>query len=200
VARGAFDAAATSFLRTVEVVPEGTWEEPGLGEWTRRELVGHALRAFMTIEQYLDPTRELDEPMDAVEYFRRGLSGDGVHEAIAERGRAMGRALGDDPIATVRETVARVVPLVDGSPDDVICLTSAGPMRLIDYLPTRVVELVVHTLDLTDSLGLPPDLDPHAAQLVVDILAGLADRGGQADVIRALSGRSPLPHGFTVLG
>ena len=38
-------------------------------------------------------------------------------------------------------------------------------MRLIDYLPTRVVELTVHSLDLTDAIGRPATVRSTAVEL-----------------------------------
>jgi hypothetical protein len=37
------------------------WDEPGLGVWTVRDLVGHTSRSLLTVEAYLD------KPADAVE-------------------------------------------------------------------------------------------------------------------------------------
>ena len=44
--RAAFPDAAEVFLATVSGVQPDQWEQPGLGEWTVRELTGHALRSF----------------------------------------------------------------------------------------------------------------------------------------------------------
>ena len=41
--RAAFPDAAEVFLATVSAVQPGQWDQPGLGEWTVRELTGHAL-------------------------------------------------------------------------------------------------------------------------------------------------------------
>ena len=32
---------------------DGRWDEPGLGEWSVRDLVGHTSRSFLTVESYL---------------------------------------------------------------------------------------------------------------------------------------------------
>ena len=49
--RRAFDDAADWYLATVALVGD-RWQQPGLGEWTVRDLVGHASRSFLTIETY----------------------------------------------------------------------------------------------------------------------------------------------------
>jgi hypothetical protein len=46
-------------------------------------------------------------------------------------------------------------------------------MRLGDYLATRVVELVVHHLDVRAALDLPPAPTPAAGRLTMEVLEGL---------------------------
>lgn len=60
--RDAFGAAARWFAETVHELdrPPAPWEAPALGEWSRRDLVGHTSRALLTVEQYLRP-----EPSDS---------------------------------------------------------------------------------------------------------------------------------------
>lgn len=59
------------------------------------------------------------------------------------------------------EIAARVLPLLDDTDGTELVTTVAGGMRLADYLPTRVFELVVHTLDLAAALGLRAEPNPH---------------------------------------
>ncbi|MEU2761956.1 sterol carrier family protein [Streptomyces sp. NPDC007094] len=63
--------------------------------------------------------------------------------------------------------------------------TRVGSMRLADYLVTRTVELVVHTDDLNDALGLEIPYDRQALAACTRLLADtLADRapGGSVEV------------------
>ena len=71
-------------------------------------------------------------------------------------------------------------------------------MRLADYLPTRVVELGIHTLDLQGATVQPLTLP----RLGHRRHPGRAGRSGRrTDVLLlALTGRRPLPAGFNVLG
>jgi hypothetical protein len=70
-------------------------------------------------------------------------------------------------------------------------------MLLIDYLPTRIVELTVHTLDITDALDYPPTVRGDAVALTTEIMAKVAD---PLVLIRSLGGRALLPDGFNVFG
>jgi uncharacterized protein (TIGR03083 family) len=198
-----FRDAARAFVDVVAAVRPDDWTKPGLGVWTVRELAGHTSRALVTVETYLDPATTVDETglADAVDYFRaaRGLAD---ADAIAERGRQAGAALGDDPHATVSGLAVRVLALVDASPDDALITSPMGTRTtLIRYLPTRIFELVVHTLDLATAtaIAVPAELAvPLRASL--HLAADIADvRGQTAGILLALTGRRSLPEGFSVL-
>jgi hypothetical protein len=73
-------------------------------------------------------------------------------------------------------------------------------MRLDEFVATRVVETVVHGMDLTDALGRPPlampKATPIAAEILDEVLARVAVPGRPADLvdddlafIRAAAGR-----------
>src|SRR5919202_1654122 len=150
-----FRDAADAFVEVLAAVRDEDWAKPGLGVWTVRDLAGHTSRALLTVENYLAPDRAGEEPTvtDAVAYFRAGASGLVDADAIAERGRQAGAALGDDPHAAVGALAERVLTLVDSSPDDALITNPMSTMTLIGYLPTRTFELAVHTLDLADAVG-----------------------------------------------
>lgn len=198
-AREAFAEAARWFVATTAQV-ESRWGSPGLGEWTVRDLVGHTSRALLTVERYRD---DVPGPVDipsAVEYFRRMLASAGDPVAVAERGREAGSALGEWPEQAVADIADRVLALLARTPADATAATPAGRMRVVDYLPTRTFELTVHTCDLAVALGLPANV-PEAAAVASTALAGeLASGSGQAAaLLLAVTGRRPLPEGFTVL-
>ena len=61
-------------------------------------------------------------------------------------------------------------------------------------------ELVVHTLDLATAIGAPMELPTEAARVSFQLAGDLALRTGKgATVLRALTGRDPLPVGFSIL-
>jgi hypothetical protein len=73
-------------------------------------------------------------------------------------------------------------------------------MPFADYLATRVVEVTVHTADLCAALGRAADVPEPAGCVTLRVLADLLAATGAgtvtASVIRALTGRGPLPAGF----
>lgn len=205
--RDAFRAAAEAFSITVGAIPANAWDGPGLGEWTVRDLTGHTARALLTVETYLDVADpgpvELHHP---VEYYEVVGTTYADPAAIVERGRTAGRALGPDPAATVAEAAARVTARIEATPDDAPVATPAGVMRLVDYLPSRVLELTVHRRDITAALGiiasedLGATVERPAVQLAALLAAGVAiELPAALDLLLALTGRRPLPPTVTVV-
>ncbi|MFV2199025.1 maleylpyruvate isomerase N-terminal domain-containing protein [Nocardiopsis sp. LOL_012] len=174
----------------------GRWEEPALGAWSVRDLVGHTGRALSTVESYLGASGPV-EVASAADYFRIALESD--PEVVAERGRAAGAALGSDPAAGARELAGRVPGVVEAAGEGALVATPFGVMELAEYLPTRTFELVVHTGDVCAALGERADPPEGAARSVLALAGVLAgDRLGV--VLGALTGRAALPAGFSVLG
>lgn len=193
-----FEEAARAFVAITRRVPSGGWDGPGLGEWDLRALVGHTSRALVTVETYLARPAATVAVESPAGYFRRASAADSA--AVAERGRQAGASLGPDPATSVQALVDRVLPLVAAAGDPVV-ETIAGGMRLSDYLPTRTFELVVHGLDICAALGVDPyDHSPELLGHVLDVAGRVAvARGDGPALLRALTGRAPLPDGFCVV-
>jgi uncharacterized protein (TIGR03083 family) len=194
----AFSEGAKWYVGMTALVGD-RWEQPGLGEWDVRALVGHTSRSLLTVETYLDRPAGTVEVSSSADYYRatRAIS---AGPAVAERGREAGAALGADPAAAVTEIAARVLPLLEGKDGSELVTTIAGGMRLRDYLPTRTFELAVHTSDLATALGIPPDVPPTAGAEALGIIAELAAADGLAGpLLLAATGRPGLPEGFSVL-
>jgi uncharacterized protein (TIGR03083 family) len=178
------------------------WDAPGLGVWDVRALVGHTLRAFITVEQYLattPPDTEVTLP-SAAAYYRAALGAGGDHGAVAQRGRDAGRALGDQPARAVAEVVGRVGALISTADPMTVVALPWGAMRLGEYVRTRLTEVVVHTSDLAAALGVAPPATAEELAAVTAIAIELAIAAGHGDgVLRALTGRGALPAGFSVV-
>jgi len=206
--RNAYRDAAGWFAETTAAITD-QWERVALGEWTVRDLVGHTSRSLLTVESYLAAGREVTgdparppavDIANAVDYYGVIGAGAGDPAAVAERGRAAGRALGAEPAASVAGIVGRVLAEVDDASGDEFVLTPFGGMLLADYLPTRVFELAVHGCDLAVSLGVPPTVPESAVSIAVHLLGDLAVRGGTGpELLLAGTGRGPLPARFSVL-
>jgi uncharacterized protein (TIGR03083 family) len=198
--REAYEMAARLFVQTVEQIGPTQWEQPGLGEWTVRDLVGHTSRALLTVEQYLTQPAAQREVMRPVDYYLRAQAGLADPASVAARGREAGAALGSDPIAAVRDIAARVLAQVQTASDEALVSTPVGGMRLIDYLPSRIFELAVHTLDLAAALPVTVTLPETVAAVTLHLLADMALQPEKAAaLLLAATGRCALPAGFSVL-
>lgn len=195
-----FSTAAAGFLRVVEGVTPERLGRPGLGDWDVRSLLGHATRAFRTIESYLGAQASEVTLRGPEDYFVATRAGLADPAAVTERGRAAGAALGENPTAAVREIAVRVLELVAGTPDEAVASTPVGGIRLADYLPTRAFELTVHGMDLAVATGQPvPDQLTESAVPAIALAARIATPLQRAALLFAATGRRPLPDGFTIL-
>ena len=155
-------------------------------------------RAFTTVESYLTDERLPVQVSSAAEYYV--IAGRTNPADVAERGRQAGVALGEDPARTVAGHASRVLELVRSRPFDVRLTTAAGTMTLVEYLPTRTFELVVHTCDLAAALGRVPDVPAAAARSATMLAAALAvEKNSAGTLLLAVTGRRSLPAGFTLL-
>jgi uncharacterized protein (TIGR03083 family) len=196
--RGAFADASLWFVSNIGLV--GTrWEEPALGEWDVRALVGHTSRALLTVEAYLARPADVIELTSAAQYYQaaRPLA---ASPAVAERGRQAGTALGEDPAAEVARVADRVMALLAARDGSELVTTAVGGMRLRDYLPTRTFELTVHTADLAVALETRLDVPPAAAAETLGIIADLAIGDHAAGpLLLAATGRTRLPPGYSLM-
>ncbi|MEX2598745.1 MAG: maleylpyruvate isomerase N-terminal domain-containing protein, partial [Dehalococcoidia bacterium] len=189
------------FQETVLRVRPEQWDQPGLGVWDIRDLVGHTHRALLTAEEYAAAPAQTVEVHTPADYYHRALAAPDIDERVAERGREAGAGLGADPAITVQATVARAVPAVNSIPTNAIIAVPVGAMRLTDYLVTRVLELMVHSFDIANATGqnARPPRDALAATL--HLLADLAvDSGHGAELALLATGRGTVADRFSVLG
>ena len=195
-----FVSAARAFSGLVDGLPPDGWDGPGLGQWDLRALTGHTGRALVTVSTYLRrPAAPLALTSPEAYYTATAAAANSDPGAVAERGRMAGAALGDDPAAAVRSLVVAAVADVNRA-DDPVIETIAGGMRLSDYLPTRVFELAVHSLDIAAATGAvyaPPDDVLRQALALAGRIAIV--RGDGAVALRALTGRHGLPGDFSVV-
>ncbi len=193
-----FREASDWFLSVLRQIEPGQWSAPGLGEWTVLELAAHASRAYTTVAEYLVPRGDIDVE-SAADYFRRAMPDAEVNQAIADRGRREAEGIAADPVSAIEQRAETTFELIEQAPVGAVCASRGGTIALGDYLATRVVELSVHTLDLADAVGLdgaePP---PAPARVAVSVLGALASQPSPSVLLRALTGRVPLPRGFSV--
>lgn len=192
--------AALELRELVDRVPPELLDGPGLGEWSLRELIGHASRAMSTVIDYL----ALPEPAEATvhtasEYLEVVLRRQGDDEAIALRGKAAAQRLGDDLPAALARLAAQLIATLDAveAADSAGRLLAIGEgtgvaMPLGEYLRTRVFELTVHGVDIADAAGL--EWTPPTAHLIDALHLAAVNASARlhgVEALRLLTGRRP---------
>lgn len=188
----AFRYASHWWRSLVGAVDEARWDGPALGDWSARELVAHTNRAYKTILDYV--AGDVKDPTwipTASEYFRVVLAEQTPHVHIAERARReVAEYAGRDPVVVTEELAAKTVKLIDTAPGDTVMHLFVGEMALSQYLATRVVELVVHGLDLAVAIDLPTEPPVESSNVALATLLGLARPSDLSSVLRLLTGRA----------
>lgn len=199
-------ATAYTFADLVAALPDDRLAGPGLGEWTLRDLLGHAVSAGL-----VSVVDAINEPASAVavetpeDYYAlaKKLAPAIVRAAVArsiEDARATGACLGDRPADAVGQLVDRAVDAVSTTDPNALVTTAAGGMRLASWLPTRTFELAVHAMDIATAAGVLVDLPAEAIAESAALAARIAAVTGDGrSVLLALTGRQSLPGGFSVV-
>jgi uncharacterized protein (TIGR03083 family) len=199
-------AAAQVFADLVSQVPDQMWESPGLGVWSLRELVGHTSTAALS-----GVLTTLDKPAQRIviaspeAYYAIGRTLDpsvyaAAVAAATASASAHAEALGVDPASTVRALVKDVAIRLNSADGEQLVQSAAGGMQLSAWLATRTFELTVHTLDIAAATGIAATPTPKALADAASLAARIAATVGTCEtVLRALTGRSTLPNGFSVL-
>jgi uncharacterized protein (TIGR03086 family) len=126
-------------------------------------------------------------------------------EAVPDRDAP---ALGEDPVAAFRSTLADLTEAFDRDGAlDVLYATPVGEERGAQLVATRVIELVVHSWDLWRATGQPSGLDAEVCARCLEIMRGRSLPRGDgrpfapeqhapegapaADALAAFAGRLP---------
>jgi uncharacterized protein (TIGR03083 family) len=170
--------------------------------WTVFELAGHLdISIGLTRMLMADPT-DGQPGRDRASFFIFPRSE--VAPVVYDYAYTMveGRIPSDMP-DVLGETFTRTVQEARARPPDLIGPGYYALMRLDEFVTSRVVEAVVHGLDLTDALGrdsiATPDGIAITAEILDDLLARRTVAGRPADLaddwdwIRAASGRGAHP-------
>jgi uncharacterized protein (TIGR03083 family) len=202
--RAAFEAEAARLAGVMLGLEAAAFSRPTpCRPWSVADLLAHVRTATGRIAEMLAAPPPARAEVDAAGYYRPDqrfapdVDAARVVTAIREAAEAGGGpALARDFDRTWREAAA----LVAAEPAGRLVTTRHGdPMTLTGFLVTRVVELVVHRLDLAGGLGREPWTTDAGAAVMQDLLR---DAGGREvaeafgwdgpDLMRKATGRTPL--------
>lgn len=175
------------------------WDRPSaLERMTVGHLAGHTARAVLTLSRYLDVPADGD-PVDAVAYILTVSEDDDISSLLNRQVRhraARESAAGRDQLAedTLRALTQLRLRLPGVDPTTSIGVLGGIPIRIDEYVKTRLLELVVHMDDLAASLGSdPPPIGDNALRAVSRLLSAVADvKHGQWALIRAFTRRERM--------
>jgi hypothetical protein len=178
------------------LVPEGAGTPP----WRVSDLVAHIDISIGLTLGLLDTIQDGQPGRDRASFFiahRAEVAPIVYQYAVARSAEHDRKSLVDQ----VRQTFASSLQGIRNHDPSVVGSGYFALMRLDEWVPTRVVEAVVHGMDLTDALGRAPVVTADGiavtAEILDDVLARRTVAGRPAgmtddlDWVRAASGRAP---------
>lgn len=170
-----------------------------LPRWNVGQLLAHLTRGVTRITTYLLAPEPPDPQLDWLDYWRAVRDLD--PETIAERSIAEARETGPDELAQRwRDGWREAATEAADSGAHRVLQPPFGPMRLDHYLTTRLVEVVVHGLDLRHALELEEVATPQGVAVVGAVLDALLGVPRPVDLERddlafVLAATGRAPHG-----
>jgi hypothetical protein len=176
--------------------------DPSLPHWTVFELAGHFAISIGLAHMLTDDPQEGQPGRDRVSFFIFPRSE--VAPVVYDYAYTMveGKRPGDMP-GVLHDTFTRAIEGARRSPPTTVGSGYYALMRVDEFIPSRVVEAVVHGLDLTDALSRDTIATPAGIAMTAEILDELLARrtvaGRPRDLaddlewVRAASGRTPHP-------
>lgn len=176
--------------------------DPVKPHWTVFELAGHFDISIGLTRMLIADLQEGQPGRDRVSFFIFPRSE--VAPVVYDYAFTMveGKTPADMP-GVLHETFTKTIEESRATPPEAIGPGYYALMQLGEFVPSRVVEAVVHGLDLTDALGRDPIATPDGIAITAAILDELLARrtvaGRPADLsddlgwIRAASGRGDHP-------
>ena len=149
--------------------------DESLPHWTVFELAGHFDISIGLTRMLIDGRGDLQPARDRTSFFinPRSETGPVVYEYAYTM--VQGKTPADMP-GVLAETFGKTIEECRAVPGDTVGPGYFAPMRVDEFVASRVVEAVVHGLDLTLALGRDPIATPKGLALTAAILDDLLAR------------------------
>jgi hypothetical protein len=149
--------------------------DPDLPHWTVFELAGHFDISIGLTRMLIEGRGDLQPARDQTSFFinPRSETGPVVYEYAYTM--VQGKTPADMP-DVLAETFAKTIEECRAVPADTVGPGYFAPMQVDQFVASRVVEAVVHGLDLTLALGRDPIASPAGLALTALILDDLLAR------------------------
>jgi hypothetical protein len=175
--------------------------DASLPRWTVFELAGHFDIAIGLTRMLIDGRDDLQPARDRTSFFINPRSE--TAPVVYEYAYTMveGKAPADMP-GVLHETFSLTVSQARSVPADTVGPGYFAPMRVDEFVASRIVEAVVHGTDLTEALGRDPIATTDGIKVTASILDDLlarrtvgrrpAELSDDWDWIMVASGRAPF--------
>jgi Mycothiol maleylpyruvate isomerase N-terminal domain len=149
--------------------------DPDLPHWTVFELAGHFDISIGLTRMLIDGRDELQPARDRTSFFINPRSETGPVVYQYAYTMVEGKTPADMP-GVLAETFGKTIEECRAVPADTVGPGYFAPMRVDEFVASRVVEAVVHGLDLTLALGRDTIATPEGIALTAAILDDLLAR------------------------
>lgn len=149
--------------------------DPDLPHWTVFELAGHFDIAIGLTRMLIDGRGDLQPARDRTSFFINPRSETGPVVYQYAYTMVEGKTPADMP-GVLADTFGKTVGECRAVPASTVGPGYFAPMRVDEFVASRVVEAVVHGLDLTQALGRDPIATPEGLALTASILDDLLAR------------------------
>jgi uncharacterized protein (TIGR03083 family) len=174
--------------------------DPDLPKWTVFELAGHFDIAIGLTRMLIAGQKDAQPARDRTSFFINPRSETGPVVYSYAYTMVEGKTPADMP-GVLAETFAKTISEARAVPASLVGPGYFAPMRADEFVASRIVEAVVHGIDLAQALGIPyfaaPDGIAATAAILDDLLARRTTGRRPAalpddlDWILAASGRAP---------
>jgi hypothetical protein len=180
---GTLEAELTAVQRTFAALSSDEWRlptklvplDPDLPRWTVFELAGH-FDISIGLTRMLIDGRDASQPArDRTSFFINPRSE--TAPVVYDYAYTMveGRTPADMP-GVLHETFSRTLAEARAVPADTVGPGYFAPMRVDEFVASRIVEAVVHGIDLTQALGRQTVATPEGIAMTAAILDDLLAR------------------------
>ena len=149
--------------------------DPELPHWTVFELAGHFDISIGLTRMLLDGRGDLQPARDRTSFFINPRSETGPVVYGYAYTMVQGKTPADMP-GVLAETFGQTIEMCRAVPADTVGPGYFAPMQVDEFVASRVVEAVVHGLDLTLALSRDPIATPEGLALTAAILDDLLAR------------------------
>lgn len=172
--------------------------DPTVPRWTVLELAGHFDISIGLTRALIDGRGSSQPARDRTSFFINPRSETGPAVYFYAYTRVAGRT-SSEMSDVLHETFSKTIAEARAVPADTVGPGYFAPMRVDEFVASRVVEAVVHGLDLTQALGREPIATQRGMAMTAEILDDLLARRtlgtrpaglGDLDWVLAASGRA----------